>query len=481
MPRSLSLSLLLASLAFALSASAAAPARPNVLFIAIDDLRPALGCYGDPQVKTPHIDRLAAQGLMLNRAYCQVPVCGASRASLMTGILPLPNRFTTHLSRADEDAPSAATLPQVFREAGYTTLSNGKLFHNSADTKERSWSEGTWASGLGHAASLDPTTTASKSAAGRSRIYEAPDVPDDAYGDGQLAVKTIADLGRLKAAGKPFFLACGFIRPHLPFYAPKKYWDLYDREKIVLAENRRRPADAPAGLKASAEYRSYAHGDYQDGTDAFHRMMRHGYYASTSYVDKLVGDVLAELTRLGLAENTIVVIWGDHGWNLGEHDFWGKHNTLDTAVRVPLIVKVPGRTSGQKSDALVGVYDLFPTLCALAGLPVPATVQGRSFAALLANPQQKFRDSVYTRFGKGDAVVTDRLIYTSYGTDGEMLYDLNADPAENQNLAAKAAQQKDLAAMRALLATHQKTAAAAKVPAPRPSPKKKAAAEGTEK
>lgn len=459
----------LASLALAVSATAAAPGRPNVFFIAVDDLRPALGCYGDPQVKTPHIDRLAAQSLLLNRAYCQVPVCGASRASLMTGILPRPNRFTTHLSRADEDAPGAATLPQVFKEAGYTTLSNGKVFHNSADARERSWSEPPHASGQGHSTSLDPVAQQTKSAAGRTRIYEGPDVPDDAYGDGKIAGKTIADLQRLKAAGKPFFLACGFIRPHLPFYAPKKYWDLYDREKIVLAGNRSRPENAPTGLKGSAEYRTYAHGDYQDGTDEFHRMMRHGYYASTSYVDKLVGDLLAELARLGLAENTIVVLWGDHGWNLGEHDFWGKHNTLDTAVRVPLIVKVPGKTSGHKSNALVGVYDLFPTLCALANLPIPATVQGRSFAALVADPAQKFRESVYTRYGKGDAIVTDRLIYTSYGEDGEMLYDLARDPGETRNIAALPEHRASLTALRAQLAAHQKTAASAAVPPPRPS------------
>jgi len=459
---------LVATLALALTANAATPARPNVLFIAVDDLRPALGAYGDPQAKTPHIDRLATQSVVFTRAYCQVPVCGASRASLMTGILPRPNRFTTHLSRADEDAPGAATLPQVFKEAGYTTLSNGKVFHNSADTRERSWSEGTWSPGQGHSTSLDPATIAVKSAAGRPRVYEAPDVPDSAYGDGRLAEKTIADLGRLKAAGQPFFLACGFVRPHLPFYAPKKYWDLYDRAKIELAGHRQRPTDAPPGLKGSAEYRTYAHGEYQDGTDEFHRMMRHGYYASTSYVDKLVGDILAALTRLGLADNTLVVLWGDHGWNLGEHDFWGKHNTLDTAVRVPLIVRVPGRTSGQTSAALVGTYDIFPTLCALANLPVPATVQGRSFAALLAAPQDTFRDSVYTRFGQGDAVVTDRWIYTRYGDDGEMLYDLARDPGETRNLAARPEHRAALTALRAQLAAHQKTAAAAAVPPPRP-------------
>ncbi|MEO7698758.1 MAG: sulfatase-like hydrolase/transferase, partial [Opitutus sp.] len=273
-------------------------------------------------------------------------------------------------------------------------------------------------------------------------------------------------LRQLKADGKPFFVACGFIRPHMPFYAPKKYWDLYDRSKIELADNRYRPENAPKGLKGSNEYHSYSFGEYQDGTDDFHRMMRHGYYASTSYSDKLVGDVLAELDRLGLAENTIVVIWGDHGWNLGEHDFWGKHNTLNTAIRVPLIVKIPGKAAGQKADALVGVYDIYPTLCALAGLPVPETVQGRSFAALFDQPKKPFRDFVYARYGKGDAVVSDHLVYTSYGNEGEMLYDLGKDPGENHNIVANPDYNRDLARMKLWLAESEKTAAAAKIPPP---------------
>lgn len=443
---------------------AAAPAtRPNILFIAIDDLRPELGCYGDTQVKSPNIDKLAAQSLVFTRAYCQVPVCGASRASLMTSILPTPERFRVARTVSDEDTPAAITLPQLFKQAGYTTRANGKIFHSSSDTEARSWSEPHWASGLSHSTTLDPLAAADKSAAGRTRMFESPDVPDNAYGDGKVAEKTIADLQRLKAEGKPFFLACGFIRPHMPFYAPKKYWDLYDRTKLKIAYNRTRPAQAPKGLKGSAEFRSYSFGGFQEGTDDFHRMMLHGYYASTSYADKLTGDVLAELDRLGLADNTIVVLWGDHGWNLGEHEFWGKHNTLDTAVRVPLIIKVPGKTTGQKTKALVGLYDLYPTLSTLAGLTIPDSLQGRSFAALLDNPQQAHRDFVYTRYGQGDAVVSDRLIYTSYGDDGEMLYDLQKDPHENQNVAGEPAYQKDLAAMRAHLADIQKTAAQAQV------------------
>jgi len=448
--------------------STATSRRPNILFIAIDDLRPELGCYSDTQVKSPNIDKLASQAVLFTRAYCQVPVCGASRATLMTSILPTPQRFTAAKTHVDDDAPGTVTLPQVFKEAGYTTLSNGKIFHFADDTQERSWSEKAWHAGQSHSTSLDPATTEKKSAAGRNRIYESPDVADDAYPDGKTAEKTIADLRRLKAGGKPFFLACGFIRPHLPFYAPKKYWDLYDREKIQIAINRERPENAPKGLKGSSEYRAYDFGDYQDNTGDFHRMMRHGYYASTSYSDKLVGDVLNELERLGLADNTIVVIWGDHGWHLGEHDFWGKHNTLNNAVRVPLIVKVPGKAAGQKSDALVGVYDIFPTLCALANLSVPDAAQGRSFVPLLENPKQSFRDVVYTRYGKGDAVVTDHLIYTSYGGDGEMLYDLQKDPQENHNLAANPERQKDLALMQRLLKASEATAAQAKVAKPLP-------------
>ena len=439
---------------------------PNILFIAIDDLRNELGCYGAPQVKSPNLDRLAAQGVRFDRAYCQVPVCGASRASLMTGILPTQTRFVGYNSWTEKDAPGVTTLPQAFREAGYTTLSNGKIFHHSSDTADRSWSEKPWNPGLGHDDSLDPTTRAKLSDRGRGRIYEGPDVPDNAYKDGMVAEKTIADLRRLKEANQPFFLACGFIRPHLPFYAPKKYWDLYQRDQIEIAANRQRPAGAPDALRGSGEYHSYWLGEFEDNTPEFHRMMRHGYYASVSYADKLVGDVLGELDRLGLADNTIVVVWGDHGWHLGEHNFWGKHNTLHNALRVPLIVRAPGKETGASSSGLVGSHDIFPTLCDLAGLPVPTSVQGRSFAALLDEPQHAFRDVVYSRFRQGDAVVTDRLIYTRYGDDGEMLYDLKKDPQENTNVAAAAEYRRALATMQELLRENMGLAGQAKIMAP---------------
>jgi iduronate 2-sulfatase len=439
-------------------ATAAGDQRPNILFIAIDDLRPELGCYGATQVKTPHIDKFAASGLRFGRAYCQVPICMGSRASLMTGMLPTAKRFVGDC-RMDVDTPDAMTLPEVFRKAGYTTLSNGKIYHAIDDMADRSWSEAPWQP-HDNMRSFDPETTRRLSKTKqRGRIYELPDVTDDAYPDGETAQKTIKDLQRLKQEGKPFFLACGFFKPHMPFYAPKKYWDLYPRDSIQLATNRQRPDKAPEQLKGGGEFRSYHLADMDPNSDEFHRVMRHGYLACTSYADKLTGDVLAELDRLGLAENTIVVIWGDHGWHLGEHNFWGKHNTMHLATRVPLIVRVPGKKSGV-SSSLVETTDIFPSLCALAGIAAPATVQGRDFTPLLDNPKQAFHEAAYSRFLSADAVITNQFSYTSYENGkSEMLYDLSKDPQENRNVADDPKYAKTIATMKKLLKKRQAEAA----------------------
>ena len=436
--------------------------RPNVLFIAIDDLRPELECYGGPQVKSPNLDKLAEQGVQFTRAYCQVAVCGASRASMLTGVLPTTNRFRNYFARADEDVPNATTLPEAFKNAGYTTISNGKIFHHRDDSEAESWSEKAWRPKSGHGTSFDPETREKLSKRKRGRIYEHPDVADNAYGDGQVAEKTITDLQRLKKSGKPFFLACGFIRPHMPFYAPKKYWDLYKRDEIKIADNRFLPENAPNDLRGGSEFKSYHLAGLNEKSEEFHRMMRHGYMACVSYVDKLVGDVLAELKRLELDEDTIVVVWGDHGWHLGEHTFWGKHNTTHLAMRVPLIVTVPGKKVGP-SKSLVETSDLFPTLCELAGIPIPATVQGKSFVSVLNAPEKPFRKVAYTRYGPGDAVVTEQFNYTRYnGGKSEMLYDLKKDPNENVNIAGNPEYSKTVAKMRALLKTRMAEAAAAK-------------------
>lgn len=407
--------------------------KPNVLFIAVDDLRTELNCYGDTEVKTPNIDQLASNALVFERAYCNIPVCGASRSSLMSGIYPTAKRFSKYTSEVSKDTPGAKTLPQVFKENGYTTLSIGKIFHNYKDTNSVSWSEPAWRAKAPRW--LDPQTgkILSKTKK-RGRIYELPDVADNAYPDGMVAEKVIADLQKCKKDGKPFFIACGFIKPHMPFYAPKKYWDMYDRDSIKLADNQFHPKNAPQLLKGSGEFRSYYLDKMEVNSEKFHRVMKHGYLACVSYVDKLIGDVLNELKRLELEENTIVVFWGDHGWHLGEHNFWGKHNTMHLSTRVPLIVKVPG-VKGAKSSSLVETVDIFPTLCELSGISKPAQLQGRSFGPLLKNPQEKFRDYIYSRYGPGDAIVSEHFSFTRYKDKSIMLYDHRKDPKENNNVA----------------------------------------------
>ncbi|WP_411847000.1 sulfatase [Roseibacillus persicicus] len=424
------------SLLFSLSLTAAEPPRPNILFLAIDDLRPELGCYGDTVVKSPHLDQLAQEGILFERAYCQVAVCGASRASMMTGILPTATRYVDYLTTIDADTPGAITLAQHFQDHGYTTLANGKILHTASDASQRSWSRPVQYPKISHQTHLDPASINSGDQKGKKRFFESPEVEDTAYTDGLTAENTIADLRRLKKKGGPFFLGCGFIRPHLPFYAPKKYWDLYDEKTLPLAPNRYRPKDYPKELNSSREFKTYDLAGFDPSSEAFHRKMRHGYFASTSYVDTLVGKVLAELKDLGLDQNTIVVVWGDHGWHLGEHTFWGKHNTLHNATRVPLIVRVPGKPAGLRTQALVQSVDLFPTLCALAGLDTPPSVQGQSFAKLLDNPAASHQTAVYNRFKKADALITNRYSYSRFESGAEMLFDLREDPEENSNLAS---------------------------------------------
>ena len=427
----------------------------NVLFIAVDDLRPELGCYDHKWIKSPNIDKLAAGGTVFNRAYCQVAVCGASRASLLTGLRPTPKRFLTYLTRAQEDAPGAMTLPEEFRKNGYHCISNGKIFHHRDDTADRSWSEPSWRPKVGGAVCLDPESKKMKGGKkNRGPWFESPDVPDKAYGDGRTAVKTISDLKKMKKSGKPFFLACGFYKPHLPFYAPKKYWDMYDRDKIALADNRDRPKNAPKMLKGSGEIHSYHNRNMKYNSDAWHAAGRHGYYACVSYIDAQVGKVMKALDELGLRENTIVILWGDHGWHLGEHNFWGKHNVMHLATNSPMIVSAPGHKGAQKSDRLVEFVDIYPSLCELAGITtVNKGLQGTSFAPLLKNPAQPWKKAVFSKFGPAVSLITDRYNYAEFKNGERMLYDLKTDPAENVNIAEEPQNKKLVAALAKTLHT----------------------------
>ena len=314
------------------SSFAESNSKPNILFIAIDDLRPALGCYGESEVISPNIDKLASKSVKFSRAYCSVPTCGASRASVFTGLQPSAKRFVDYKTSIDQDAPDVPTLSQVFKEAGYTTLSLGKIFHHKYDAEKRSWSEKAWIPGNERLdANLD-ITLKRLTKAKRGLMFEAADVNDEEYIDGKTTLKTIQVLRRLKKDGKPFFLGCGFKKPHMPFYVPKKYWDMYDPKTFSVATNLYSPKGAPKSLRSSNELNGYVLDEYDLNSEAWHRAMIHGYYACVSYVDAQVGKIMQELEDLDLAKNTILVFWGDHGFHLGEHNVWSKHNAMDISL-----------------------------------------------------------------------------------------------------------------------------------------------------
>jgi iduronate 2-sulfatase len=420
--------------------------KPNVLFIPIDDLRPQLFCYGREQMVSPNIDRVAHQGVVFTRSFCQVPVCGATRASLLSGVRPTRERFTNYFTWVDKDLPGALTLPEHFRKHGYVTLSNGKVFHHQTDCAERSWSEEPWYPRAESEATwrnylLPENKAADKSKEHRGPPFECADVPDNAYYDGQIADRTIADLHRLAAQDEPFFLAAGFIKPHLPFNAPKKYWDYYRRGEIELADNPFRPDGAPdAAIHNWNELRAYFDVPREGPvSDEMARSLIHGYYAATSYTDAQVGRVTAALDDLGLCENTVVVLWGDHGWQLGEHSLWCKHCNFETSLNAPLIVSAPWMDGEQRCDALVEFADVYPTLCELAGLPLPDHLEGTSFTPLMDDPGQPWKTAAFSRYHAGDSIRTNQHLYTEWTDDdgavtARMLYDHDADPDENVNI-----------------------------------------------
>ncbi len=432
-------------LALLASTQIIAAERPNVLFIAVDDLRPELACYGKQHIHSPNIDRLAASGVLFERAYCMVPTCGASRASMMTGIRPARNRFVNYLAWAEKDAPGKATINTQFRKNGYHTLSLGKIFHHPEDNSE-GWSEPAWRpkgiSWYQKPKNIELHEKRQKQGKRkRGPAWESADVPDNAYADGVLAEHAIANLKRLKDKDEPFFLAVGFFKPHLPFIAPQKYWDLYDHEKIQLPDNYHVPKDAPKeSIHTSGELRAYAgippRGPvFQEAA----RNLIHGYYACVSYTDALIGTLLDSLDQLELSDNTIVVLWGDHGWNLGEHTLWCKHSCYETSMQIPLIVKAPGIEGGQRRSSLIESIDLYPSLCELAGVPLPKHLQGRSFATLMKEPDAEWKSTAVGRFQNGDTIRTDAFRFTEYTNAkgkliSRMLYDHDADPNENVNI-----------------------------------------------
>lgn len=472
---------------------------PNVLFIVADDMRPALGSYGVPAVISPNLDRLASRGTAFLRAYCQQAICNPSRASVMTGLRPDSTGvfdLTTHFR---DHVPDVVTLPQHFKQHGYHTQALGKIYHPAFHGKaigsdlndEKSWSVPIWMgspryyySPLGEAltravyaektgktgADLDDWKTDFL----RSLATEAPDVPDSMLYDGELTDRSIAALKewstRPEEGRPPIFLAVGYLKPHLPFIAPKRYWDLYDPMRIPLPD----PASSPVGVPevamqvAMRELRDSYPLDVRvspatalpvDDWSTYTiprkgqippeqvRRLYHGYYACISFIDAQIGRLLGALQRFGMAENTIVLFYGDHGFHLGEQGIWGKLTNFEIATRSPLIVSAPGaQGAGRSSQAIVELVDIYPSLCELAGLPLPAHLEGESFARVLDNPGLPGKAAALSQYPRGDimgrSMRTDTLRFTVWpsgaATRGQVRYewyDHRSDPAETRNLA----------------------------------------------
>jgi iduronate 2-sulfatase len=435
----------------------ASAVQPNVLFIVVDDLRTELGCYGNNEIITPNIDRLASEGALFERAYCQVPVCGASRASFMTGLYPTPERFVRYYARADEDAPGIVDIPGWFQSKGYTTISNGKIYHHQEDNAD-SWDEIFRPQDF--RVYLLPENQGKPF--NEQVAWEAADVCDDAYPSGKLANKVIEDLRRAKTEGTPFFIAAGFTKPHLPFNAPKKYWDMYDAAAIELADNPYQPAGAPKqAMHEWNELRDGYGGMPKTGPlpDELARILIHGYHASTTYTDAMVGRVMDALKELEMTDHTIVVLMGDHGWQLGEHSLWCKHANFNTSLQTPLIISAPGIPSGQRVEGLVEFVDIYPTLCELSGLESPDHLQGDSLVALLENPVNAAdfaKTAVFSRYHSGDSVKVDRFLYTEWKSGARMLYDHEKDPDENVNISENPENQRIVEKMQELLDAHSK-------------------------
>lgn len=440
-------------------------AKPNVLFIFVDDLRPDLGCYGNTTVKTPHLDSLAGKGTIFRNQFVTVPTCGASRMGILTGRLP---HKRSDLTNEAAEGMVRTEMPETFIEQlkrnGYYTVGVGKISH-SADgyvypyNKERSnqlelpnsWNEmlfnpGKWKTGwnafFGYADGTDRNTK-------KANVppYEAAPVGDDGYPDGLTAELAVEQIEKLAGKGQPFFLGVGFFKPHLPFTAPKKYWDLYNENDIPLTPSPDIPANIhKASLHESAEFNQYKLGDEKASlqkpvSDAYARKLRHGYYAGISYVDAQIGKVLTALKKKGLDKNTIIIVWGDHGWHLGDDRVWGKHTLYDWSLRSVFIMKTPWHKRGINTNQVVSSVDIYPTIMELCGVQMPYKGDGESIAALTrANSSKEQRHRAYSYFKQGLTMRTSLHRITKYYRNAQPvieLYDLARDPWEQNNIAAQ--------------------------------------------
>lgn len=445
------------------------PVKPNILFFFVDDLRPELHCYGDSLIRSPNMDRLARQGILFRHEFVTVPTCGASRYSMLTGSLPrnrgaLSNDACRHFIGEAKTHDVPETFIERLRNHGYYTVGIGKISHY-ADGKlypylgdpegaplelPHSWDEmlfdaGKWGTGwnafFGYADGSNRNTRKNE-----VKPYECAEVPDSGYPDGLTAQLAVQKLRELAGKKQPFFLGVGFFKPHLPFNAPEKYWKLYNENKLPLTPSPDIPRNVnPASLHNSGEFNAYKLGEEHPTlenpvSDAYARKLRHAYFAAISYVDAQVGKVLGELDRQGLEDNTIVILWGDHGWHLGDDRVWGKHTIFEWALRSAFMMRVPGMKQNAVCDKIVSSVDIYPTLMELCGIRDTLPVDGKSFVPLLKHPDDPHWDEVaYSYFRRGISMRTSRYRLTHYFRNARPvteLYDHQADPYENRNIAS---------------------------------------------
>lgn len=400
--------------------------KPNILFIAIDDLRPELGAYGSEVAITPNMDALAANGLLFNNAYCQEAICSPSRASVMTGARPETIKVIENFTYFRDVNPDIVTLPQHLISKGYEATYTGKIFHPGYTDEELSWSRKAYSGPdvppmperiRGYVLPENQEMfkknqaeviakygkNAPRNGLGKGPVYEFADAPDNTYEDGHNTDLAIATMKEMAQNDKPFFLGLGFKKPHLEWIAPKKYWDLYEGKDLQMTEQHEGPKNGAAmGLHASFELRARADiPNYGDIEAEQAKNLKRAYLATVSYVDAQVGKMLAALDEAGLRENTIVMLWSDHGWHLGDMGIWGKATNYEIATRVPLIVSTPDMPEavrGTKTNALVELVDMYPTLCELASVELPDHLEGQSFKPLLSDPNRKWKAAAFTQF-----------------------------------------------------------------------------------
>lgn len=442
-------------------AEAATP-KLNVLFIAVDDMNNDLGCYGNPVVKSPNIDKLAARGVKFERAYCQFPLCSPSRSSIMTGLRPDKTRVFDLQYHFRQGIPDTVTMPQMFMRNGYYAARVGKIYHygNPGDIGTSGLDDPTSWKEFVNPAGNDKTTleseiinyTPQRGLGSAMSFFSDPNGRDEDHTDGKVATEAIKLLEKHK--GEPFFLAVGFYKPHTPYVAPKKYFDLYPLEKIEvpnISPDYPKTVPAPA-LSSTRPWPNFGVTPQQA------RETKRGYYAAISFVDAQIGRVVDALDRLGLKNNTVIVFWSDHGYSLGTHGLWMKQSCFEDSARVPFIIAGPGISAGKPSPRLVELIDVYPTLADLAGLSPPPNLPGASLRPLLAKPDAAWSRPAFTQVQRGDfpghSVRTPRWRYTEWdgGKQGVELYDHEKDPGEMKNLAGDPEHAATMAELKKLVA-----------------------------